>query len=447
MGSSEMSITESGPGPFVDMKPTFDLEQAKSVLPSLSLMSITFGDYLVVMRSDFDVTIEGEPYLALMLLYNTKDGKFMARIWNQTVFSGIAPTLEQFVNTCEKHFSGKPCLGYPEEEDEHAMQEFFVSQTPIPRKISKMCLRVLGKEVGGEVHSCNECLKLKDLKLMRELNAAANCKVEILSDKEEAVEESKPKRRKRAKVAKIKYKEEEEDEEAADPTWDGKTDLEEDYGYGNSEGYPPYSSKAEYKHPSENGQAPKIKCPWCSQMFSKGSGTFATHRKTKHFWGLFKCLSCSFRAHFAKDLVFHMQQEEHIEEPYINCPKCKVKHPMLEAGPHYEECVSEGITKCTWCNKKFNGMSGGLDMHRKKIHFWGVFKCAQCKAIVNFAKDLVEHMEQEDHMRDPFAHCPKCKERFPYQEVGPHYEECVFDQVTKEGLFDNNLLFRPRTGC
>ena len=46
-------------------------------------MSVTFGDYLVVMRSDFDVTIEGEPYLALMLLYNTRDSKFMARIWNQ----------------------------------------------------------------------------------------------------------------------------------------------------------------------------------------------------------------------------------------------------------------------------------------------------------------------------------------------------------------------------
>ena len=115
-------------------------------------MSVTFRDYLVVMRSDFDVTIEGEPYLALMLLYNTRDGKFMARIWNQTVFTGSAPNLEQFVEACEKHFSGKPCLGYPQvEEDEHSMQQFIISQTPIPRKISKTCMRVLGKEVGVEV--------------------------------------------------------------------------------------------------------------------------------------------------------------------------------------------------------------------------------------------------------------------------------------------------------
>ena len=96
------------------------------------------------------------------------------------------------MGACEKHFSGKPCLGYPEDEDEHSMQEFFVSQTPIPRKISKTCLRVLGKEVGGEVHSCNECLKLKDLKMMRELNAAAKCKVEILSDTEEPAEPEEP---------------------------------------------------------------------------------------------------------------------------------------------------------------------------------------------------------------------------------------------------------------
>ena len=415
-----------------DAKPSFGLEQARSVLASLSLMSVTFGDYLVVMRSDFDVTIEGEPYLALMLLYNTKDGKFMARIWNQTVFTGSAPALNQFVDACEKHFSGKPCLGYPEDEAEHAMQEFFISQTPIPRKISKTCLRVLDKEVGGEVHSCAECLKLKDLKLTGELNAVSKCKVEIISDTEEPIEEKRPRRRKQA--AKITYKEE-DDDGSADYTWDGKTDL--DYDYGNADAFSSYGTTTEYKTVGENGQI-KIKCPWCDQMFSKGSGTFSTHRRTKHFWGLFKCPSCNFKANFAKDLISHMERDGHIENPPVGCPKCKSDFPLMEIESHYNECALMMNVKCQWCPKVFLGMSGGLDTHKKKKHFWGIFKCPhpQCKAILNFAEELVEHMKQNEHDSDPFAKCPKCKGMQPMDELAPHYKACVSADKSNKGKKD-----------
>ena len=73
-------------------------------------------------------------------------------------------------------FSGKPCLGYPEDEDEHLLEEFLVSQTPVPRKISKMCHRVLGKEADGNAHSCSECLKIRETKATWDINVAAKCK-------------------------------------------------------------------------------------------------------------------------------------------------------------------------------------------------------------------------------------------------------------------------------
>ena len=82
-------------------------------------------------------------------------------------------------------FPGKPCLGYPEDEDEHLLEEFLVSQTPVPRKISKMCHRVLGKDSDGNKHSCSECLKIKETKEGWDINAAAKCKVEILPEEEE----------------------------------------------------------------------------------------------------------------------------------------------------------------------------------------------------------------------------------------------------------------------
>ena len=51
-----------------------DLSEARMALVELSLTSVTYGDYLVVLSSDFDVEIEGEPHLALMLLFNLRSG-------------------------------------------------------------------------------------------------------------------------------------------------------------------------------------------------------------------------------------------------------------------------------------------------------------------------------------------------------------------------------------
>ena len=59
-----------------ETKCQFDLEEAKGILASLSLTSVAFEDYLIVMRSEFDVNILGQPYLALMLLFNVKSGKY-----------------------------------------------------------------------------------------------------------------------------------------------------------------------------------------------------------------------------------------------------------------------------------------------------------------------------------------------------------------------------------
>ena len=47
----------------------------------------------------------------------------------------------------------------------------------------------------------------------------------------------------------------------------------------------------------------------CTQSYFKGSsGAYDSHRKKKHFWGNFRCPACSFRCHFAQELIDHMQQ-------------------------------------------------------------------------------------------------------------------------------------------
>ena len=63
-------------------------EEVVNILTSVSLASVTVGDFLVVMRSDFDLTISGEPYTGLLMLLNKKTGKYFSRIWNQTIATG-----------------------------------------------------------------------------------------------------------------------------------------------------------------------------------------------------------------------------------------------------------------------------------------------------------------------------------------------------------------------
>ena len=55
---------------------------------------------MVVMRSDFDVVLFGEPYVAQMLLFNVRTGAVIARVWNQTVAAAEAVTKEQFEEAC-----------------------------------------------------------------------------------------------------------------------------------------------------------------------------------------------------------------------------------------------------------------------------------------------------------------------------------------------------------
>ena len=119
-----------------------------------------------------------------------------------------------------------------------------------------------------------------------------------------------------------------------------------------------------------------------------------------------------------------MLGEDHTRDQLVFCYQCKSKHPMMEIGPHYEECMKPN-QKCPWCAKIFSATSGGLDIHRKTVHFWGNFKCPTCNAKSHFAKDLIEHMQAEGHTDDPLVNCPQCRNRYHVDEISAHYMTCV----------------------
>ena len=148
-----------------DLRTDFGLGEIMVVLRELSLSSVLLGDYLVILRSDFDLFISGDPYLASMCLFSLKSGMFLARIWNETVNRVSPCSITEFEEACRKHFSqGRPCLGCPEESEAIGGEHFLVSHTPIPRKIAKSCKKLLGKEASDDSTACLECLRLEDSK-------------------------------------------------------------------------------------------------------------------------------------------------------------------------------------------------------------------------------------------------------------------------------------------
>ena len=140
------------------------LDEVRSALIALGLTSIMFEDYLLIMKTKFDMTIAGEPYHARTMLYNTKTGRLLSRIWGRTVISTNVLTLDELEERCKQHFQGgRLCLGLFLTKDEQEKYRFHISLTPVFRKLSKVCLGVIGGETSVSSIACKECNKLLDL--------------------------------------------------------------------------------------------------------------------------------------------------------------------------------------------------------------------------------------------------------------------------------------------
>lgn len=384
-------------------KPVFGQLEAMSACANLSLTLVDFGRYLVVMRSAFDVTISGEPYLALMLLMDMESGNFVARIWNQTVTRGSAVLLEEFVEACETFFARneRPCLGLPEAEDCHHSQDFLISQTPVPRKISTSCQRMIRRESGDRFKSCRECLKLLSDNDSKDTDNV-ECKAEVfppdsIEPKIELVEEGDE----------VEYDDESFLDHLEDSTEDKSllADISSD----------------------DRAKVETSQCPKCSHSF-KFKAYLRVHMMTEHFRGVFKCPHCNFKAFYAQELVEHMSREGHPGDGdlEVRCPRCQDTLPLLDAESHFEKCATLDSVKCCWCPRTFP-KAPGLQSHIRSVHLAGLFKCSQCPLKFNVAGDLLRHARDEGHLGDGQVSCAKCKERVPAPQIESHYEECLWD--------------------
>ena len=412
------------------------VDEARKLISDLGLSSLLLGSYMVIVKSDFDLFLADEPYVALMFLFDVRRGLYTARVWNQTVSRGSVSNVEQLVSACINHFEKRPCIGCPEAESEQANLGFLVSQTPMPRKISLRCKKVLEKDATAEYHSCRECLALQ-------VTLHPKCKVEVTEGDE-----------------KITRKTSEQD---CVTKVSGSTDVSQNIHAVNK------SSKEDiefYEYASNNetiatedtlidepsgGTTDCFKCPWCAREFihteknpGQQSWAFYRHRKNDHFWGLFRCPTCHLKVNFAKDLIEHMKNENHTEKQLVNCPQCKSNITFLTLDSHYKICLRNALpycknknkgeplqnVKCPWCEEYFTKDSRAFKVHKIRVHFCGKFTCSDCSFEAGFVEDLIDHVQKEKHDQNQELGCPKCDKIFRLEKIQSHISECANAQAS-----------------
>ena len=546
----------------------FSLHEAMGILSSLSLTSITLGNFLVVNRSDFDVIIAEEPYIGIQLLLNLRTGRYLSRIWNQTVARGDIVTAQQLTDICNNLFDqGRPCLGCPEDtRDASEKQDFLISHTPIPRKIARTCLKVMGKDTSPSVSTCRECLKISDNGNGQDQDstikmAKGKGKLELISP---TVSDEDSDWEGLDYAIKSEYLSAEsfnvgdamlEDMDDEDSTPRGIEHVEQHHLKTEAEDY-------KHKETDETpmNDTPLIKCEHqdCHREFKK-IGNYKQHLKARHSdsaqlpkpkkqmqhdsdkpsfqldqliaealtwardswltrsdicwyitrkyptykiegkdwqkqvtinlirkdvfervpnqeggkpscWKIRKghetripevlsCITCGERFGDENSLKYHMVQLNHQEQnsgdgmkaskleclennedtdqnrqEYVMRQRLKLAkenepdHDFLVGRGTFHGKIKPWLKKGNYyeCSKcPFKTQSSKMMKHIRNQHFWGDFSCLQCGFKAKYVDDLLEHMEQNNHVNDPFVQCPFCKERVAINEVKVHYKRCL----------------------
>ena len=425
-------------------------------LEALCLTSVKLGDYLVIMNAIEDTTIGGEPYIALQLWLNMMSGKVISRIWGQTVSCTTVINIDHFEDVCRKHFRYPPCLGCPFQEDEleQKTQGFVVSQTPVSRRISLGCQKVLANESKVDLQACQNCLTLMPCQWWE--RKTVNIQEEHINFKQEFEEPPE----------KVDVLDGEED-------LDLKIQIEDQIT--ESTLSPPHSPNPHSQIPASSTNLLEgghdFSCQECGKTFSKIEN-LDDHKKYVHGKkrNSLTCSKCgkAFLGGSAYNLRKHwnkMHPETKLPE-YVNwnlhgtSTTVAVDNPLQdngtvpEMGPLDLECELCGTiltsnsyrshiirahgkslalapTKnCFWCGHSVS--VNHLADHAKEHHFWGKFSCREpkCNFKVDFATDLAGHINLT-HKNEVEARCPQCKMGWPANDIENHYKECVTEYFKK----------------
>ena len=412
----------------------FQFSDLTDVLKRLSLSFVVIGEYLVIMNDKEDITFSGEPYIAMQVWLNTRTGKVICRVWNETVACSKIVNILQFTEACMSHLQGRPCIGCPLRDSEGIMREFMIVETPKPRKVSLTCLKMLTKDVNANRRSCHECLRLRSKEVKRYAQADKSIIPQQLCELVENVQDATSDEIvENMKVLLEPYIKDYKDGDGKDAsekisypqqasqvwktkriptvvgaqTTAGPLDMKCDFCDKTMHSLS-YLEHIKRVHPDKQGGVFSKQCPWCGKELSYHA--LPRHIQKIHFWGRFRCEICyNHKVSFAKDLALHMI-ENHKDCHDASCPSCFKKYPVSKLEDHYKDCVIEKIrekkrkqmkceTICEICGKHLKGKSSKRD-HLK-----------------NHLRDRIANGEEGLDESNLFFHCEKCARVFKTKQA------------------------------
>ena len=348
--------------------------------------------------------------------------------------------MEEFVDACKMHFDqGRPCMGLLDKTTQDN-DKCVVSQTPVPRKLSKYCSKVV-REKG--VTSCLACLELEDY-LEEEEKVTLEGKGSNVGDEwwmAEVKEDEKPELRPQEvlnhgnNVEEAKPWEDTADglpEEDIMPVGDEDQDNEDDsllapksdernlrnasqetkefmYSYYEENNKP---GEAEIAEISERiGLPPLMVAKWFMNRRSKGRDKSRLKKKENNDRGEeAKCGKTVRRDAFKIHTSFH---REGGDNERVCCDKCGKDFSNKNALHTHKKTVHEGKrprwmttpASCTICNTAFKN---SIHLNRHKIKSHSTDKKYECKYCRKRFCSLPEMRSHEITHEEPQFKCSFC---------------------------------------
>ena len=429
----------------------FKWNQVQDAIDTLPLTWAKTGDYIVVMNTKPDILMGGEPYLALQLWFDIRSGKIISRVWNQTVSSSKVASVAEFSEACLAHFKGRPCLGYPMSDEQATEQDFIISHTPTPRKISLTCQKLIDPSTNNGITTCPQCLKLKpsasedeitDIKTFTEDGCASTAMMNLDTCINEMMFKGDGEEAYKHKIVKVEDKCSFSSADTASSVSKKTNEINEtEMEQRNSCTEPGYYSsvkEATVRVDKERVQSNKpLKCKLCGKSFKNETGLKSHHTtmqgscetkdcETEHLSLI--CESCG--KSFDDRRRYELHKASHGTDPlYKACGLCKKVVQCPQFKGHMFRCHNELGTfyiDCHWCHEKLS--TNCYLRHAMKQHFYGNFICEKCQFSGYCAKDLIDHIK-EDHKEDQFARCPSCKKKVLLTHLESHYRSCLLSKL------------------
>ena len=385
----------------------FDINAIEEFLSQLSLTSVKLGNHIMIMRNSFDVIISEEPYMALLFLFDIEHGLFLARIWNQTVASGKLWNIDQFMSACKSHFcGGRPCIGSPMSESQQSELHYIVLNIPLPRKFSKQCHKVLGdNDTEPGTASCKACMNFDKSKSSEVVRGVS--KEDIIGESDFGVEEV---------ISGIKREDDFEEVSACLSANESCFDMDEVNNVESTKNEEDFLDVSVHSSqddiPPAHGVMPGGGFKRDSKIQQKTKQILNDSLKTKIRLG-----GEELEMRDKAILIFNNSIEKSHRE-----------REKLEAEEKGLTSVDDSLRKrkkwsCLWCGKVL--FQTTAEHHKKRQHFWGVFRCHLCDLEFFFARDLMNHFNLEGHTLVKSVTCPACKDIILVEDIENHYKSCV----------------------